>query len=645
MRLDSFEVENFRSLEKTRIPDLKDVNVFVGPNNAGKSSVLGALKLTADACQRNPLDSPGRFGQMVFRHEQDLNVKVTLEISLSPQERRSLLEELFASNRVLKPDRVEASRLLSRLNYHFVLSKDGVVEEALGCSDFPGNIMLLLGRVKDKDGSWIETYVQLQEACNNLTTRELESSIVVSPKTTTLRAPPPDLILLVDRSLALEHRIMQMVRQYVLQWRWLNPSRLSSTTQPPSEQAELSPNGDNLPTVLNTINSNDPDLLVRIKEEVHKIIPDVTRLLAPLTGGVTTILTSEEDPAVRFDPIHMSFGIQQTIILVTRLLTMKTGSLLIMEEPENHLHARSQRRLLNLLRRHSSTGVQIFLTTHSSILTGCSDDMQTYLVRKREGITSIRPIEEPSELRLVKAELGHRNVDFYSYDYVVLVEGETEDLALPLIADSMGYDFVGMGVKIINIRGKGKVSKIEEYLRYLKDSDVVLFVVADRDKQVAKKIDDWVKAGLLSKENYHIWDLEFEDSFGHERIVKAMRKLAEEHGFQFDLDAEQLKQRCSGKSVVKALSQWLHERHLPELDKPELGEDLALVLKEEIQEKKMGRKETDPEKVIRKIVMHSERALARDIDRTRWSEVIQNVFDEVASEVERMRSGLRSKRQ
>jgi len=186
LRLDSFEVENFRSLEKTRIPDLKDVNVFVGPNNAGKSSVLGALKLTADACQRNPLDSPGRFGQMVFRHEQDLNVKVTLEISLSPQERRSLLEELFASNRVLKPDRVEASRLLSRLNYHFVLSKDGVVEEALGCSDFPGNIMLLLGRVKDKDGSWIETYVQLQEACNNLTTRELESSIVVSPKTTTL---------------------------------------------------------------------------------------------------------------------------------------------------------------------------------------------------------------------------------------------------------------------------------------------------------------------------------------------------------------------------------------------------------------------------------------------------------------------------
>jgi len=85
-----------------------------------------------------------------------------------------------------------------------------------------------------------------------------------------------------------------------------------------------------------------------------------------------------------------------------------------------------------------------------------------------------------------------------------------------------------------------------------------------------------------------------------------MKKLADEHGFQFDLDAKELERRCSGRrSVTKVLSQWLHEKQLPELDKPELGENLALILEEEIRENKR-REETEPEMVVKKIVTLSE---------------------------------------
>ena len=472
-------------------------------NNAGKSSILEVLRLVREACGQYPFDSRGGFKQVVLRHDQDRNVEVTLEISPSASERRKLLEELFAHNTALPREKVEASKLLSRLTYSFSYNSNWLISESLACSDFDDGNVILISR-KTEDTQWSGKHVALEEVCIKLTTEKIGQPEL---KQGGGSAPPPKQILLVGFSPApKEYAVMEQIRQYILQWRWLGPFRHSSVSQQPTEQVELSPDGGNLPTILNTISSNYPDLFDEIENEVHKIISDVTQVLAPLKGGLTTVLTKEDKTIVSFDPLSMSFGIQQTIILVTELLS--SGSLLILEEPENHLHARSQRRLLDLLRKRiSEDGIQIFMTTHSCILTGCAEDIQTYLVRRQGGVTSVSPIEEPSELRLVKTELGHKNVDLYSYECIVFVEGDTEELVLPAIANSMGHDLVERGIRIINVRGKGKASKMEEYLRYLKDSDVIPFIIADRDRQVAQKVNDWIQAGLLPQDNYHLWPL------------------------------------------------------------------------------------------------------------------------------------------
>jgi len=84
--------------------------------------------------------------------------------------------------------------------------------------------------------------------------------------------------------------------------------------------------------------------------------------------------------------------------------------------------------------------------------------------------------------------------------------------------------------------------------------------------------------------------------------MKAMKEMAREHNFEFDLDAEELKKRrMRGQPVAKVLSRFLYQKGLPELDKPEFGERLALIVREEI-EKRVERKETEPERVIEKIV-------------------------------------------
>ena len=45
MRITRLEIANFRSIRQL-VVDLGDTTVFVGPNNAGKSAILDALRIT-----------------------------------------------------------------------------------------------------------------------------------------------------------------------------------------------------------------------------------------------------------------------------------------------------------------------------------------------------------------------------------------------------------------------------------------------------------------------------------------------------------------------------------------------------------------------------------------------------------------------
>ena len=44
MRITRLEIENFRSIRQL-VVDLGDTTVFVGPNNAGKTAILDALRI------------------------------------------------------------------------------------------------------------------------------------------------------------------------------------------------------------------------------------------------------------------------------------------------------------------------------------------------------------------------------------------------------------------------------------------------------------------------------------------------------------------------------------------------------------------------------------------------------------------------
>ena len=68
------------------------------------------------------------------------------------------------------------------------------------------------------------------------------------------------------------------------------------------------------------------------------------------------------------DATNMAFGDTYILPIVTGILTARPGSLVIVENPEAHLHPRAQRRMGEFLAAAAEGGIQLFIETHSDHL-------------------------------------------------------------------------------------------------------------------------------------------------------------------------------------------------------------------------------------------------------------------------------------
>lgn len=66
-----------------------------------------------------------------------------------------------------------------------------------------------------------------------------------------------------------------------------------------------------------------------------------------------------------YRPTNVGFGLSYVLPVVVALLTAPSGSLVIVENPEAHLHPRGQTKLAELASRAALAGVQVLVETHS----------------------------------------------------------------------------------------------------------------------------------------------------------------------------------------------------------------------------------------------------------------------------------------
>jgi len=120
-------------------------------------------------------------------------------------------------------------------------------------------------------------------------------------------------------------------------------------------------------------------------------------------------------------------GIHQLIILSIAVLGHE-NSLVLIEEPEIHLHPLLQRRLLDFLRRETTN--RYVVTTHSSALIAPAQDIAVTHLWTKDGVTASRLVETTGHSLEALRDLGVRASDILQANSVIWVEGPSDRIYL-----------------------------------------------------------------------------------------------------------------------------------------------------------------------------------------------------------------------
>ncbi|MDI9364088.1 MAG: DUF3696 domain-containing protein [Flavobacterium sp.] len=108
-----------------------------------------------------------------------------------------------------------------------------------------------------------------------------------------------------------------------------------------------------------------------------KYVPEVNKVILDYQFDLET---SQTNP---FRPKNVGFGISYVLPIVLALLTVEEGKIVVIENPESHIHPRGQAELGKLIALASQSGAQIFVETHSDhILNGIRVAVKENLIDK-----------------------------------------------------------------------------------------------------------------------------------------------------------------------------------------------------------------------------------------------------------------------
>jgi predicted ATPase len=82
-------------------------------------------------------------------------------------------------------------------------------------------------------------------------------------------------------------------------------------------------------------------------------------------ANIVILSINSEGSSKTYKPPNVGFGYSYALPIIVSGLIARSGEILIVENPEAHLHPYAQSQLSNFLSRVSATGVQVFIESHS----------------------------------------------------------------------------------------------------------------------------------------------------------------------------------------------------------------------------------------------------------------------------------------
>jgi putative ATP-dependent endonuclease of OLD family len=237
-------------------------------------------------------------------------------------------------------------------------------------------------------------------------------------------------------------------------------------------------------------------LLLKTRRGGGNTFSTIQRTVSDLLGVRVDAYSSEQpsrqSPAAELDVDDFlaevnGSGIREALRLVLDT-SFERPNVLLVEEPEIHLHPALETSMMRYLRDLSESS-QVFISTHSTNFVDHADTQNVYLVSK-ERATTISLLEYREIEEKVPQELGVRLSSLFFYDRLVFVEGPSDELVLRQISDVLEVKLNQSNVGFILLRGIGNLGHYaaKEILSFLSKRQVRLWFFVDRDERAEEEI-------------------------------------------------------------------------------------------------------------------------------------------------------------
>ena len=326
MKLRTLVADRYRSLRHENV-EFGDLNLFIGANASGKSTVLDALRFLSEGVRardfRNPVHARGGVAHLAWKGEEAK--RVGLSVSLEDGGRR-----------------FEWSVSLVRSGFEFHV-EEYVEEERDGR---PRGRILSVDR---GDGWWRSG-------------KEGKVTLKRSPTACALAAAAAD-----------AYFPARYIASFIERWGFFEPNPFLLRCDWPGLTSDgIDPYGRNLGETLYAL---DDDALARVVGATRAIVGSPESIRPRKSEAEDRCYFAQDEPGLRY-PVHqmgVSSGTLHMLALMTALIVEPETNLIGIEEPENNIHPSALEPFAEQLQRVRDN-VQVVVTTHSPLLLNFLDD-------------------------------------------------------------------------------------------------------------------------------------------------------------------------------------------------------------------------------------------------------------------------------